>query len=258
MIFNPPCKSGKLKHNAKLIYIHEEKLYILEKDKKNILEVCYHFKDIQYIETGRLLLLSWIMINGVCENRTISTTIFYDTVVDLFFKHILILIRKNNFKIENNDISPEIMKFEELIYSNYKFMNFARQSIIPGEKVIEYFFQPEIKQIKFKIFNKPFYKILSNTYILILTDRELIFIKDYGYMNSNYGGIWEFYNLEKIKNVQIDYNSDNYLSNFNICLILDENVNLNFEAKYKEKIEHFAQKINQTIGTVESNLKQLI
>jgi hypothetical protein len=79
-------------------------------------------------------------------------------------------------------------------------MNFARNSLLGGEKVLCAVLQPEIKTERFRILGRIYYRIISPTHTCILTDRELILIREEAAQNrkDKYGGIWNYIPLSMI------------------------------------------------------------
>ena len=57
-------------------------------------------------------------------------------------------------------------------------MNYAKRSLLGGEKVIQAIFQPEIRARVFTVLGKSFYRMVSPAKAIIFTDGELIAIRE--------------------------------------------------------------------------------
>jgi hypothetical protein len=239
-VFTPPDRWGFNRTSPKIISMFEDKIAIAEKVKKDIIKKVYYFKDINFIEWRTVLLSSWLKINGTVNDVFSSTTIEFNTVKDYLFKPILKKIRAsiNGLRTENKNelLEKEKNKFNYLNKINFKYMNFARESLMPAESVINMVLQPYIR-IKFM---KYFYKIISSPHFTILTDKELIIIKDDNTLLSEkgitYGGIWNYIPINKIDSISLTENQD--LDTLNFTLSLKGNAVLNslFSPQQKQDI----------------------
>jgi hypothetical protein len=178
-VFLPPDKWYRRKFNSKLICLFNDRIYIAEKVKKQINVTCFIVHHINYIEMGTLLLYSWLKIHGMVNEQLTSVTVEFNTVVEALSKPMIEKIRLLIQHIEPSEsfeiqLRSEQEKFDYLIRENYKYMNFGIQSLLPGCIVYQILLQPDIR-VKYM---KYFKRILSVVHQTILTDRELIIIKD--------------------------------------------------------------------------------
>lgn len=225
-----PVKSGRFPYTiltpSNLGFFHEEKpklvcsfnhkLYIIEERKGNISTTCFLGKDINYIEVGEVLLRSWIKINGMTAKGEKSAILPINTVSLKYFKPIIAGLRTNSNDYENIDLETERKKFNYLSQGNFEFLNYARDSILPGEKVLYTVMQPEIR-MKLKLFNiwkTPFLRTVSPAHFTILTDLALIIITSRRQRSDNtlFGMIWNFIPLEKIKSLAFAERTENIFS----------------------------------------------
>ncbi|MGE5580975.1 MAG: hypothetical protein ACM3X9_00390, partial [Bacillota bacterium] len=203
MIFAPPDKWGFRKANPKMLFIYDDRIYIAEKNKKLITANCFYYKDIDYIETGSLLLYSWLTISGQAAGEPASSKIEYCAVVDGLFKPVVAKIRSAMNALEQSEyvkgrLEQEEHKFNFLTRTDYKYMNFGKSSLIPGVAVKQIIYQPDIRTKYLRYFQK----YVSYTHLTVLTGKELILIKDDDHLrtthNTRYGGIWEYIPLTKV------------------------------------------------------------
>ncbi len=97
-------------------------------------------------------------------------------------------------------------KFDRWVNVNYKFMNYAKRSLLGGEKVVHAILQPEIRKSLLTILGKTYYRTLDPTHMSILTDRELIMIREETRKSGDdrYGGIWQYIPLHKIAGLSVN------------------------------------------------------
>ena len=190
----------------KLVCNIGSRIYILERRGDTFDERCYPIAGISYVETRMVLLDSCIKITGVTnKDVSASSTIYFNSVTDYLFTPILNKIRTLNFDSSLRDLKPEQEKFDHWVRSNYKFMNYARNSLVGGERVIHSILQPEIRTEGVKILGRTYYKIISPAHVSILTDRELIMIREEVRHRGKdrYGGIWDYIPLNKITDLSL-------------------------------------------------------
>lgn len=218
-VFAPPERWCHRKINPKLVCVFSDKIYIAEKSKKTIKATCFYFKDINYIEQGTLLLNSWLAINGCINSNLTFDRVGFNSVLEDLFKPIIFGIRTtiNNPQDLNSplecDLSKEQSKFNSLGKISFKFMNYGKKSIIPGESIIRIIFQTDIQTMLLKFFPK----LISVPHLTILTNRELIIVTEdqsVSFKTVNrirYGGIWYYIPLLKIIKLTLEEVTSNLL-----------------------------------------------
>ena len=104
---------------------------------------------------------------------------------------------------DKSDQPRPLEVFDYLQDLNFKFMNYARRSLMPGDTVIASLLQPTIERNPFKIPARIFSRQISPAHLAVLCDRELIWIQDEprSWDNTHYGGIWHYIRLNKLANL---------------------------------------------------------
>ena len=136
-----------------------DRIYIAEKFKKQLQTTCFLFQDINYLETGTLLLHSWLEINGLVDGKLTVIKVEYNTVVEALFKQIIATIRSTIHQLDQGDFAKaqckkEQSKFEVLIKTNFKYMNFGKRSLLAGEQLQQFVLQPDIRVKFLKYFQR--------------------------------------------------------------------------------------------------------
>jgi hypothetical protein len=202
-VFAPPEKGYRSKSTPKLLVLLQDRLYLAEKIKKQIQTTCFLFQDINYIENGTILLHSWLEINGIANGHLTTVRVEYNSVVEYLFLPFIQRIRTAVHHLDFSDLAQEQLKkeqsrFDSLVKTDFKYMNFGKRSLLPGERIRQYILQPDI-QVKFF---KYFQHTISYTHLTILTDQELILVKDddsfIRKQQIRHGGIWRYIPLSKI------------------------------------------------------------
>jgi hypothetical protein len=246
-VLTPTFEGFLSRENEKLIYSLDNKIYVLEKVANNVVCTCYSLENINYVEIGSILLRAWVKIRGVASNGTLtSSTLKFNAVTKYLFTPFLDRIRPAANNPEGTDLEAELSKFDYLIRLNFKFMNYARSSIMPGEKVIHPLLQPEIRAKILTLLGRPFFRTISTAHLSILTDSELIIIRD---ENSKgwgktirHGGIWNYIPLDRITSVSLTRKEDNLLT---LSIHLPENDRLEslFTASNERELDLFLNKL---------------
>lgn len=198
----------------------------------------YPIKGISYVEAGMALLKSSIKITGVTDKGVPASSVFqFNSVTDFLFTPILKRIRNSNGDPKWNTQKSEMEDFDHWARSNFKFMNYARRSVLTGDRVVHSILQPEILKDKVTILGKTYYKTISPTHACILTNRELIMIREEVNRRGDdrYGGVWDYIPLNKIANLSLrEMNGD--LFSLLIELPEDEQIEFLYQSTAKEEV----------------------
>ena len=194
------------KASEKLISDFGNEIYILERNGDTFDMQCYPFDGITYVEFRTALLASSIKICGMTSQGIYtSSTLIFSPVTDYLFTPILKRIRLATIDSRGVIQNSNSDQFDYLVKVNYKFMNYARRSLLGGEKVVHTIVQPEIRERMLTFLGKTYYRIIVPTHMSILTDRELIMIweEDTKRREDRYGGIWIYIPLGKIASLSV-------------------------------------------------------
>jgi hypothetical protein len=249
IVLTPSYEGFLVKVDPKLVCIFDNQIYVLE-HRSNRLEVtCYPVQNVNYIEAGAILLKSWIKISGVTSNGLASSTFQFNAVTQLFFYPIIEPVRLTSPSSNPpTDLQTEREKFDYLLNLHFKFMNYARRSILPGEQVIASLLQPEIQAKVLTLLNKTFYHTISPAHLSILTDREFIFIKEdpeqWTANGTPHGGIWTYIPLNRITGVSLSERDHNTLT-LSIHLPENDEVSAIFAIANRSELEQFVSQIEK-------------
>lgn len=132
----------------KLICNRNETITILERRGKQVFAQGFPLKTIREVETGNVLLRSWITISGVTsEGISASSTVEFNAATgERYFSSFLKNIRPAPSGTDETELRTEQAKFDSLAVANFKLMNLGRSSLVRGEKVIQVVLQPEIRR----------------------------------------------------------------------------------------------------------------
>jgi hypothetical protein len=251
-ILTPPLEKFLRKTTEKLIYDLNDAIHILERTGNQVVAKSYPYQTIRALEVGNILLNSWITISGVTsEGLSSSTTIEFNAASERHFAVFLNKIRPASLGADEAGLIVEKNKFDYLSGLNFKFMNYGRSSLVRGEKVIQIVLQPEIREPAWRLLGKTFYRTVSPAHLSILTDKELILIREDERAKEikgvRYGGIWQYIQLRCIHSVSLTEPS-NDLSTLVISLSPDETRQQIFEVSRRPELDEFRDKIEKLTG----------
>jgi hypothetical protein len=184
-------------------------LNVLEEQDGKLAVTEYPLAEINYIETGTILLHSWFAVSGVDPAGHLNTTkVRFNSVTEHLFTPLVDALRPPSEAGGEADRNGFSHAFDSLADRNFKFMNYARRTVRPGENVAQYVLQPEIGERLLNFFGVGFTQRVAPAHIAILTGGELIFIRDdptqHVRTKEPYGGIWDYIPLGKIQSVRLD------------------------------------------------------
>lgn len=207
----------------------------------------YPLEGISYVEFRAVLLDSHFKICGVTSRGVpASSTLRFNTVTDYLFTPLLERIRLAGADSKGAPPGLESKEFSHWIHLNYKFMNLARHSLLGGDRVVHAVLQPEIRTHVLTVLGRTYYRVVSPTHAAILTDRELIVIREEAWRGGEdrYGGIWDYVPLNKIVMLSLSEKVGNLLA---LSIQLPEGVYLDclFEASAKPEVEQLLERFRE-------------
>ncbi len=198
----------------KLVCDLGNEIYVLERCTDTVKIYDYPLEGISCVEVRIVLLDSQIKLHGVTKHgHPESVTVKFNTATEDLFTPILEKIRRAAMDCSESGLSPQTGKLDDLGRLSYKFMNYARRSLLGGEKILQIILQPKIQRQVFTILGKKFYKTISRAHLLLLTDQELILIReeDNPRVIGEYGKIWTYIPLKKIIDLSLDHADGDFL-----------------------------------------------
>jgi hypothetical protein len=216
-VFAPAMANFRHKPTEKLLCEADDTLYIWERLGDQVSLTAYPLKDIFTLETGIILLFSWFTISGVTQAGLASTTtVEFNTATSRYFAPFLNKMRPAPGP-DARARQVERQKFDYLAAGNFKLMNFAGESLVSGEKVLQTLLQPQIYKPGLTLGEHVFYQTtLSLAHLAILTDKEFILIQDdersAETRGVRYGGKWQYVALRHISAVSVREQADGLLT----------------------------------------------
>ena len=205
-VLTPTYRGFLHRENEKLVFLGWDQLYVVERTRNGLAPLCFPLQTIHYAEAGMILLHSWLTIRGRTQaGQLTAATCTFNAVTARLFTPFLARIRAVAADAEV-DLAHERAKFDALGRRSYKFMNYGRGSILPGETVVDQVWQPELRTPLVAILGKTIYRRQAPAQLCILTDHELIVIReDPGEIDEqgHYGGIWTYVPLAQIVGVNL-------------------------------------------------------
>jgi hypothetical protein len=231
----------------KLICDLGHEICVLERKGSTFDARSYPLDGISYVEVRTVLLDSHFKICGVTSRGVPdSSTLRFNTVTERLFTPILKRIRLANVDPKDAAPSLESERFNHWIRLNYKFMNYARHSLLGREKVVQAILQPEIRASVLTVLGRTYYRVISPTHAAILTDRELIIIREEARQSGvdRYGGIWDYIPLNKIVTLSLSEKNGDLLA---LSIQLPESVRLEslFQASAKREVEQLLERFRE-------------
>jgi hypothetical protein len=253
-VLTPTFPGFMHRENEHLIFSLDRHLYVLERHKQQLNVVRYVLADIHYVEVGAILLYGWLKLSGSADGQLVTSTLRFNVVTDRLFVPFVNQIRPAARPFAAGDLSAEQDKFDYLMSVNFKFMNYARRSLQPGERVIQPLLQPEIRAKLITVFGRSLYRTVALSHIHILTDTEWIIIRDDerspgGNGRVRHGGVWDYVPLDRIRAVVLTPRHDGRLV-LTIQLPHGDQIDSVFAASQRDKLTTFFDRLVQVAPQV--------
>lgn len=255
VVLAPAISDYKQKTTEKLLCEMDGIFHVWEHTGRQIVSTAFPLKTIYSLEVGSVLLFSWLTVSGLTSDGAAgSATISFNTATQRFLAPFIKQMRPTPEVVNEADWQTELAKFDHLSSSDFKFMNYARESLVRGGHVICSIMQPRIRKHIFSLFGQRFYRTKVLSHLALLTDKEVIFIRDdertaeIKGRGERYGGVWQYVPLRSVTTAEIA-EAENGLLTLSIKLsIADQQLDKFFEASNKKALEEFQKKLTQAIG----------
>jgi hypothetical protein len=208
VVFAPTIAGLEHKSVDHLLCDVDDTFYILERAGNQVVTTGYPWKTIHDFELGIILLYSWLTLCGETKERTTAvSTVAFNTATLRHLTPFLDKMRPAPTGTDEMELVAERAKLNYLGAVNYKFMNYARESLVHGEQVIQAVWQPEIRTRQANLFGLPLYRTRSMAHLTLLTNKEIILIRDDERSRENrgirYGGVWQYIPLHHVVSVSL-------------------------------------------------------
>lgn len=255
VVLAPAISDYKQRTTEKLLCEMDGVFHVWERSGKQVVSAAFPLKTIYSIEVGSVLLFSWLTVSGLTsEGVAGSTTISFNTATQRFLAPFIQQMRPTPVTVSEADWQTELAKFDRLSSSDFKFMNYARESLVRGDTVICSIMQPKIRKHIFTVFGQKFYRTMTLSHLALLTNREVIFIRDdertgeIKGRGERYGGVWQYVPLRSITSAEITETENGLLSLSIKLTVAGQQLDKVFEASNKKELEEFQKKLAQAVG----------
>jgi hypothetical protein len=197
LVYCPENERQRKMMTEKLLYLYNNALIYVERTKNGIIRLQYNAPDLYVLETGFVLLDSWMTVVGLVDGKVSSTTVHFNRVVAGFFDHLvegLRLMELGKGELENEADNAFALSLRGV---SYKYMNFMRGINFKGERVLGHIFQPLIKGKFYRLFRLA----LTNDHLTVLTEHELILITEGAGFVDRYGHTYTFFRRDRVQDV---------------------------------------------------------
>jgi hypothetical protein len=207
-VLTPTFAGFMRRETERLIFLQDDALIILEKTSGEPKRTVFPLRDIHCVEMGAVLLKAWFKVQGRAagENQLTMITLRFNTVSERLFTPFVDAIRGTSANPIDLPRDSELNKLDDDDLVSFKFRNYARHSIRPGDRVIAAIGQQELCRPVFRIGRWTVQRTIATAHVWLLTDHELIVLHDdpespQSSDKTRYGGVWNFIPLDKIERI---------------------------------------------------------
>lgn len=190
---------GWCKTPFRTLVLGTDELVVIEVDEQDLSTVVIPFVKLLRIHLFQVLSYSFVEFSWMADDRIQTIQIEYNLVGDVIMSRCIEQIRAT-FPPQRS-AGPQSSPVTDLSFLPFKFMNYLRLSLMPGETLRTVVCQPAVHSPLSRL--KP-----TSNYTVALTDRTLIMIEDGLQFNmaadSDYAVIRYLYPLCQIKSLTIE------------------------------------------------------
>jgi len=235
-----------LQRNKKIMCIVDDQIVLLEIERNKVNKFASPLSEVLYLEQGKILLYSWLTITTLSG----SISVKFNTTNDVLFEPLINQIRQGVgslpfLEMALGEDEQELAKFDYLSTVNYKYMNYGRKSIRPGDTIVAMIHEPERCIQEYTLFNKTLFRRYTTSHLSILTEKELILIKQNKQIKTDkedlHGGVFTYIPRHRIQNISFSPKSENTQTAMQIALPADICLSSEFSLD-NEELAAFQQK----------------
>ncbi len=253
IVFAPSIAGVHGKTTEKLLCEANDSIYVWEHVGNQVVMTQHPLNAISDLEIGEILLYSWITISGLTKAGMVSSsTVEFNTATSRHFTRFTNRMRPAPVNMDESEQGMEKAKFDYLATESFKFMNYAQESLMRGERVLNILWQPKICKPVISAGKHVFYQTtVSLAHLVVLTDKETIVIQDDEHSRENrgvrYGGKWQYIALRNINTVSLLDHADDLLSLFLTLSPGERQMEILFLASKKQEIVEFQAELEKLI-----------
>lgn len=253
LIYAPRLAGTRPRTAERLVALVNDAIYIWEHSGRQVELTTYPVDMISAVEVGEILLYSWLKITGLTgEGSAGATTIEFNTVSLEYYWPFINRIRPAAANVSESVLRSEQDKFNYLDSINYKFMNYARASLLPGETVIDHLWQRRIRRPILPILGHTFQRTASVAHVTILTDKELIIISEdertADIKGGRYGNVRCYVPLGRVAGVFVSPKRQDLVALSFKLSPDDRQIEMCYEAGVVDKVERFRTAVESGVG----------
>lgn len=208
-VYAPSLSGGRHKTNPHLLAAVGDVLHIWEQRGERIAARAYRTAEVSLVEEGHVLLFSWLKLSGVTlTGESAETTVPFNTVSTAYFTPLIHRFRPQPTATAASAPQPAEDRLAFLAALNYKFLNYGRDSLLPGQVIRQVIWQAGVRRPIVALFGRALARTLILPHLTILTDDELICIGDdrrlAAVRGERYGGVWQYASLRCIADIAVD------------------------------------------------------
>lgn len=250
-VLSPSLEGFLRPRREKLICRLKGQVAVLEKTRDGCRATTFPREGIAYMESGKVLLRSWLHIHGcTTTGEPAAAEIGYNTANDYLFTPLVNWMRAGGDQaakpVNDPDLDAEREKFTYLMNVNYKFMNYARNCLLPGQRVQAMLYQPEVRAPMASLLGRTFYRVKLMPHLAILTGEELILIQEPVRSldkKFRYGGRWIYIPRDKVQGMNLRPADDDLLE-LSLTLAHEETLSLRYEVERGAEVRQFAADVD--------------
>lgn len=217
------------RRNEQMICLYQDRLVHLELVHHEIKTLSSSLQEVLYVERGMILLYSWLKI--VTPSGTLWMR--FNTTNEYLFSPVIETIRQEMSGSSASDQASgkrdqTLSRFDYLVYANYKYMNYGRESVRANDAVVDVVYQPDRPLQEITLFGRTLLRRCMTGHLSVLTENELILIREDKRIRINqeasYGGVFTYIPRRQIHD--ISFVSDRENAHCVMQITLPENTRL--------------------------------
>ena len=244
-----PTFKGGYRHpqRERLVFKLGSDIHVMEDSEGGLGATRYPIENVDFVERGSILLHAWITIRGEdAKGEVRSTTLRFNSVTDHIMAPFIEAMRAPTTAGSSADLKTERSRLDFLGRTYLKFRSYGQSSVRPGARVMTIVFQREIRSEVARLLKFSLTRLQSPTHLGILTDSELILLRDDDTQRwlkgPPHGAIWLYVPRRQIVDASLSSGSKS-IQTLSIALRGGSRIEAPFEASQGSNLEQMVEAI---------------
>jgi hypothetical protein len=245
IVYGPRLRFGRYESTSKLLVWSGRRVACLDARRGGVVTTLLDLDEVYLVEWGQALLEGWLRLAAHGHAGHASARTEFNTVGRDLYLPLLVAARLRAYAAEPRSRADPTDDLSPLLATDYRFVGFGRQALLPGVELRRHFFQPRV--------TGPFLRVFDQTRVratlLLATQAELIAIQEgEGHGPGRYGVTFTHLPLRRIEAVVLSPDAPRQVLVLRVILPGEAELRCDLDPGSEDGVQAFLQAVDPRFG----------